>query len=117
MPRRRPASSLTHSEALFAKAWEFFGDETKYRREHRFDPTRRWRFDFAFDASKVAVEVEGGTWQHGRHVRGSGFEKDCEKYNRAAAMGWTVLRYTTTMLIRDPAAVVEQVMEAIRAEI
>jgi hypothetical protein len=30
--------------------------------------------------------------------RGSGFEKDCEKYNAAAILGWCVLRYTKRML-------------------
>jgi very-short-patch-repair endonuclease len=63
-------------------------------REHKFHPTRRWRFDFAWPADKVAVEVEGGHWTGGRHVRGSGFEADCEKYMEAMVLGWRVLRVT-----------------------
>lgn len=63
-------------------------------RECRFHPTRQWRFDFAWPAHGIAVEVEGGTYSGGRHVRGRGFEQDCDKYNEAAAMGWTVLRFT-----------------------
>ena len=63
-------------------------------REHRFDPSRRWRFDFAWPDLKLAVEVEGGTWTGGRHTRGSGFEKDTEKYNAAALAGWRGLRVT-----------------------
>ena len=70
----------------------------KYVREYRFHPVRRWRFDFAFPAQKVAVECEGGTWTNGRHTRGSGFEKDCHKYNAAAMEGWTVLRFTSGMI-------------------
>jgi len=66
--------------------------------EYRFAPPRRWRFDFAFPAARVAVEVEGGTWSGGRHVRGAGFEADCEKYNRAALLGWRVLRFTPEMI-------------------
>lgn len=66
--------------------------------EHRFAPPRRWRFDFAWPDRRLALEVEGGTWTHGRHVRGRGYERDCEKYNAAALAGWTVLRVTTAML-------------------
>lgn len=67
-------------------------------REYRFDETRRWRFDFAWPAQKVAVEVDGGTWVGGRHTSGSGFAADIEKLNRATTLGWRVLRYTTTMI-------------------
>ena len=53
-----------------------------------------WRFDFAWPAVQVAVEVEGGVWSGGRHVRPAGFLEDVRKYNIAAMMGWTVLRAT-----------------------
>ena len=56
--------------------------------------TRKWRFDFAWPADQLALEVEGGIWTGGRHTRGAGFLRDCEKYNTAAVMGWSVLRVT-----------------------
>jgi len=62
-------------------------------REYRFDSVRRWRFDFAWPALRVAVEAEGGIWTGGRHTRGAGFEADMAKYNAAAVAGWTVLRF------------------------
>ena len=73
---------------------------------------RRWRFDFAWPLKKVALEVEGGTHSGGRHTRGSGFEKDCEKYNEATLQGWRVIRVTGAM-VKDGRAlqVIERALE------
>ena len=46
----------------------------------------------------VAFEREGGTWTGGRHVSGTGYAKDCEKYSEAAILGWCVIRATTDMV-------------------
>lgn len=72
-------------------------------REYRFHPVRKWRFDFAWPGKMIAVEVDGGTWSGGRHTRGAGFEKDCEKVNTAVLMGWRVFRFTTGMVDRGEA--------------
>jgi len=69
-------------------------------REYRFDPERRWRFDYAWPSLKVAVEIEGGIWIRGRHVRPTGYLADLEKYNRAVVLGWRVLRYAPHQLGR-----------------
>lgn len=77
--------------------------------EYVFHPTRRWRFDFAWPLHRVALEVEGGIWTKGRHVRGVGYLRDMEKYNAAAVLGWRLIRVTpdqrdqlsTVSLIRD----------------
>lgn len=63
-------------------------------REYQFVTDRRWRFDFALIDERIACEIDGGAYSNGRHVRGAGFEKDLEKYNRATIEGWRVLRYT-----------------------
>ena len=60
--------------------------------EHRFHPTRKWRFDFAWPDSMVAVEIEGGLRQSGRHQSYTGFLADAEKYEAALRLGWTVYR-------------------------
>lgn len=69
-------------------------------REHRFDVTRRWRFDLAWVAQRLAVEVEGGTWGQGpsRHTTPAGYEADCIKYAEAAIQGWCVIRVTAKMI-------------------
>ena len=72
--------------------------ESHYTREWKFNVKRRWRFDFCWPSRMVAVELEGGVYSGGRHVRGGGFEKDCEKYNAAALAGWKVGRFTARMV-------------------
>lgn len=69
--------------------------------EYRFAPPRRWRFDFAHIESRVSIEIEGGTWNGGRHTRGRGFEADCEKYNTATLNGWRVFRLTANMITHE----------------
>lgn len=80
-------------------------------REHQFCD-RKWRFDFAWPAQKIAVEVEGGTsFGRSRHSKGAGFERDAEKYNRAAREGWVVLRYSTRMVVEG--AAIDEVLEVL----
>lgn len=73
-------------------------------REYRFDAIRRWRFDFAQVEFLIAIEIEGGTWQGGRHNRGVGFRNDCIKYNTALMQGWRVIRVTPDQ-VKDGQAV------------
>lgn len=68
--------------------------------EYRFHPTRRWQFDQAWPALLIAVEIDGGGFVQGRHSRGAGVEKDCEKFCEAALLGWRIFRVTPRM-VRD----------------
>jgi very-short-patch-repair endonuclease len=81
-------SALEETFALHCKA---YGLEPQ--REYKFHPMRRWKFDFCWPDRMVAVEIEGGIWNGGRHTSGAGFIKDCEKYNEAARMGYFVFRF------------------------
>lgn len=73
------------------------------------DIHRDWKFDFAFPAHRLAIEVDGGVWTNGGHTRGSGFIKDMRKLNAAAVRGWRVLRYTPQMIEDDPAGVIAEI--------
>jgi len=64
------------------------------QQEYRFEPSRRWRFDWSWPQQKVALEIEGGVWTRGRHTRPKGFLGDLEKYNHATKLGWRVFRCT-----------------------
>lgn len=94
-PSPRPVSPHFSFDALFLPA---------ATPEHRFHPERKWRFDFAWAPQRIALEIEGGTWQYGRHNRATGFLRDMEKYREAALLGWMVLRVTPEELKDGTAA-------------
>jgi very-short-patch-repair endonuclease len=76
-------------------------------------PERRYRADYAWPDAMLLAEVQGGIWARdpGRHNRGSGYEKDCERDNEACLRGWRLLRFTEHM-IRSGLAV-EQLRRAL----
>ena len=82
-------------------------------REYVFCDGRAFRFDYAWPAARLAVEIDGGQWAPGggRHAT----DKDREKLNEAAALGWRVLRFSPAMLA-DPAACVALARAALGAE-
>lgn len=55
-----------------------------------------WRFDMAYVAHKLAVEVDGGTWMEGGggHNTGSGYERDRNRDGKLMTLGWRTLRVT-----------------------
>lgn len=70
----------------------------RWHTEYRFALPRLYRFDFAWPGLLIAVELEGGIWNGGRHTQARGFIEDARKYNLAAEMGWTLLRYPGTLV-------------------
>ena len=80
--------------------------------EFYFDPTRKWRFDFAWPVSRLALEVQGGIWINGGHSRGSGMERDFEKENAAICLGWRVMKCVPADLYKP--ATVQMLREAIQ---
>lgn len=123
-------------------AQQFAGVRLKPRTEYRFAAEhlgpgkglrarlagtgmRDWRFDFAWPAERLAVEVEGGVGYApvqsksgkqivGHHVHAQGYEDDCHKYAIALLLGWRVLRVTPKQ-IRDGRAL-QWVLVALEVE-
>ena len=74
--------------------------------EYQFDGTRKWRFDWAWPAQWVALEIEGGIYGHGKKCPACGrravaghtsiqrLKTDMEKYNAAVILGWRLIRVT-----------------------
>lgn len=108
----RPRRAGSHLETGFLNLCRF-AELPAPVTQHRFHPTRRWRFDFAWPDCKLAVEIDGGQFTHGRHLRPRGFQEDCEKLNAATLAGWRILRYTTRDLARRPVPLSEEVRAAL----
>ena len=75
------------------EAWEKDFQE----RHAKSKRSKRYRLDFAHPFSRTGVEIQGGVYSRGRHVTGSGYERDCKKYNLAYTSGWTIFLLTSTM--------------------
>lgn len=92
LPNSRSISANRHEPPTYFEQYAHAAGLPRPLPEYRFDPSRKWRFDYAWPKDRVALEVDGAVWVQGRHTRGSGYVKDMEKFNAAAALGWQVLK-------------------------
>lgn len=104
-------AGMSHLAAKFIQLWHLLGGPP-LEQEYRFHPRRRWRFDFALPARKLAIEINGGVWSGGRHVRGAGYLRDREKINAATELGWRVFELGTGQVTVDA---VQRIIEVIDA--
>jgi very-short-patch-repair endonuclease len=63
--------------------------------QHRFHPTRKFRFDFAWPRSKVAVEVQG---MGVGHCSLQGMTQDYDKHLEALLLNWKIVYLTSKHL-------------------
>lgn len=111
MTKPNAKKKRSHLEQGFLTTWQQVAAARPAPvREFRFAPPRMWRFDFAWPAARLSVEIDGGIFIGGGHNRGLRFTSDAEKYNTAVEMGWRVLRFTTLDLRQRPVQCVEQVL-------
>jgi len=113
----RKERAVTDKAELFASCWRMLappGLQDVWQTEYKFALAwrRKFRFDFANPARKIAVEIDGGQWQArgGRHAR----DTDREKMNIAAALGWRVFHFSPDMLGDNPLGCVSLVVECLR---
>jgi very-short-patch-repair endonuclease len=62
------------------------------KHEQMLVPGRKWRVDLFWPQWGLVIEIEGGIWTGGRHVRPAGFRADIEKYNAITLQGYTIFR-------------------------
>ena len=115
-------------EERFALLWQVNGGPV-LQREFRFDPSRKWRADFAHEASRTLFEIEGGQWgtgkpcpacgqrKQGAHNRGKHFDSDAEKYLKAWRLGFAVVRLTGKLLTNETVADLVARLKKVSAEI
>jgi len=106
-------SNCKSLEDYFYLLWRELQPNNMPKREYRFDSERRFRFDFAWLKEKIAVEIQGGTWCHGAHVRAKQYQIDCDKQNLATLQGWRVFCFTGDDVKKHPALMIEQIVEAL----
>mgnify|MGYP000526499589 CR=1 FL=1 len=108
MKRRRPGKSLrktttrkpgrsikekkefeSYMEDIFKTNWDkYVGIHIHV--QHKFHPTREYRFDFAFPEIKLAIEMQGYGPGHASFVE---MVSDYNRHNEAVALGWTILYF------------------------
>lgn len=100
---RLPEPRLRLSEPEEQLAWQLRAEGLTFDREYRFHESRLWRLDFWFADAKLAIEIDGGGWTNGRHSRGEGIERDCEKASYVAMAGYRLMRVTPGQVRRGEA--------------
>ncbi|MES2464463.1 MAG: DUF559 domain-containing protein [Armatimonadota bacterium] len=101
-------------EGEFLHALRLFGQDLPQAvPEFVFAPPRKFRADFCYTDARLLVELEGGVWSGGKHGRGSGIQKDCEKANHAAMHGYRVMRFTIKDFETDPEGAIKAVRTAL----
>lgn len=95
---RKPRVKRVHRQLAVLKMYlRSLGLE--FVEEHTFHETRKWRFDLAVPALKLAIEYQGhgatGKTGHvGGHASITGLTQDCEKDFQSVLAGWRVLKFT-----------------------
>jgi len=114
-------------EDNFLKAWQIVAPDLSLEREYsaieswesdfqkryaKNKRSKRYRADFAQTEAKIILEVQGGTWNRGRHVQASGYARDARKFNLAQFANWQVF-----LLVSETATdllVLRQIAEHVR---
>lgn len=95
-------------EFLAIPAWEF-DYEKRYAKSKR---SKRYRADFAHPEAQVTIEIQGGTWNRGRHVQATGYARDARKFNLCQLSEWQVFLLVTETA--TDAAVLQEIAQHIR---
>jgi len=105
-----------HEIALEGALRIYGHDLPQYAAEFKAVPGRNFRWDFAWQAEAVLVEIQGGTFGKGRSAHtGASLARDFEKHNFATLLGYHTLYFTARdMTARTLHATVNTIRKALR---
>jgi len=97
--------SEPESHTLFKK--HLFELRLGWQQEVKFHPIRGWKWDFAIfkdgEPLNIGIEICGQIWRKGGHSSGKGIQRDYDKGNAGAMLGWRVLHFSTEDIMRGRA--------------
>lgn len=100
VPKIEKISTEKNTIDLFMIALVQNGIIKKYVKELKFDEVRKFRFDWAIEEYKIAVEYNGLAFKNAKNTTGKsghqtieGVTRDSIKANLAICQGWRILVY------------------------
>lgn len=94
-PKKRPKVSPLEAElASQIRAYGLPAPVTEFLAV----PWRKFRFDLAWPAHRLLLEIQGDVWRKGGHTSGVGVTRDAEKGNLAVLEGYRVLHVTSNQI-------------------
>ena len=90
-------------EQTFINLWTIYYPEMILTSDLKIIPHRQFRYDFVHCPTKVAIEIQGGTYGGSRqgHSSGVGLDRDYEKNNLAQIHGYLVFQLSCKMITPD----------------
>jgi hypothetical protein len=97
-PTGQEGRNNPQEQTIYTRICEWCDERGYEHPERQFRFCKRlYRFDWAWPSRRLALEFEGGTFGNEGWHTGSGYAKDCRKYNLATALKWRVFRLSSLM--------------------
>ena len=83
-----------------------------YERQYKAISGKNFKFDF-YVKPDILIEINGGNWIHGRHLRAASIEYEYARMNLAVLSGFKMLVYGTEIVVKNPKKIDEDVRKLI----
>ena len=99
-----PFESVLHAQALLIP-----GLNVEPQLSVRIPGSHTLHPDLADPVLRIALETEGFEW----HGDSAAFTRDCRRYNTLTLLGWTVIRFSWSLVMYRPAYVHQTLLAAV----